>query len=440
MKMFSKNAVSIAAILITVLIGAVAPQNSRAQAPPGVSATLPSDIAPGSPLAQVIQLAQSGVDQSVIIGYINNSGSPFNLTSDQIIYLKDIGLPNNAVTAMLARDQQLGAATAAQPPPSADPTAFATEPPPEATQVYFYDTLAPYGGWVNVSGYGLCWRPSVVIYNANWRPYCDHGHWVYTDCGWYWASDYSWGATTFHYGRWFYYPGMGWCWWPDTVWAPSWVCWRYSNSYCGWAPLPPNAIYRPGIGMVYNGVTIYAGFNFGIGVNLFTFVPTQNFCSSHPSRYRVPMAQVTQVYNQTTVINNYNVKNNIIVNNGIPARHIARVTGLQIHPVTLAMRGAYTPGAHPEQIGHDTLIVNRPRFSGESLAPLRQGIAPHPNVSNRYGNSPVPHVNTPSQYTYPPPNHGYATPQTPYPHDNDEKSGSTSSKQSDNNKNQNGQP
>ena len=31
----------------------------------------------------------------------------------------------------------------------------------------------------------------------------------------------------------------GWCWAPDTVWGPSWVTWRYSGDYCGWAPLPP---------------------------------------------------------------------------------------------------------------------------------------------------------------------------------------------------------
>src|SRR6185436_10310251 len=27
---------------------------------------------------------------------------------------------------------------------------------------YFYNALAPYGNWVNVSGYGLCWQPTVV--------------------------------------------------------------------------------------------------------------------------------------------------------------------------------------------------------------------------------------------------------------------------------------
>ena len=28
---------------------------------------------------------------------------------------------------------------------------------------YFYDTLAPYGTWVDVAGYGPCWQPTVVV-------------------------------------------------------------------------------------------------------------------------------------------------------------------------------------------------------------------------------------------------------------------------------------
>ena len=74
---------------------------------------------------------------------------------------------------------------------------------------------------------------------------------------------------------------------PDTVWGPSWVTWRYSNDYCGWAPLPPFAVYRAGVGFFYQGSGVSIGFDFGLGVNCFTFVPTRNFCDPHPRRYRV---------------------------------------------------------------------------------------------------------------------------------------------------------
>ena len=50
------------------------------------------------------------------------------------------------------------------------------------------------------------------------------GHWVYTDDGWYWDSNYEWGWAAFHYGRWNHVDNYNWVWSPDTVWAmPSWV-------------------------------------------------------------------------------------------------------------------------------------------------------------------------------------------------------------------------
>ncbi|MGD0745561.1 MAG: DUF6600 domain-containing protein, partial [Verrucomicrobiota bacterium] len=227
---------------------------------PPASVTPPPSILPASPLAQVIRLVQAGVDGSVILAYVTNSTSTFNLDSDKIIYLSDLGMPNEVVSAMMERDQVLQQQMAVANPPPPPPEIPATEPiepppPPEPAEVtvnYFYSSLAPYGAWVDVEGYGRCWRPTLVVYNSGWQPYCDRGHWVYSDCGWYWASDYSWGVT-FHYGRWFHNSRLGWCWWPDTVWAPSWVTWRYSDDYCGWAPLPPFAVYRPGVGFVYRG-------------------------------------------------------------------------------------------------------------------------------------------------------------------------------------------
>ena len=74
---------------------------------PTIPDTLPSNIDPNGPLAQVIRLVQAGVEQSVILAYVSNSSSLFNLDSDQIIYLNDIGTPKEIVTAMIQRDQQL---------------------------------------------------------------------------------------------------------------------------------------------------------------------------------------------------------------------------------------------------------------------------------------------------------------------------------------------
>jgi hypothetical protein len=367
-----------------------------ASAVPPASITPPPSILPNSPLAEVIKLVQAGVDESVILSYVTNSASTFNLDSDKIIYLSDLGVPNEVVSAMMQHDQVLQQQMAAANPPPPPPEPTTTEPtepppPPEPTEVtvnYFYSSLAPYGGWVDVEGYGRCWRPTLVVYNSGWQPYCDRGHWVYSDCGWYWASDYSWGVT-FHYGRWFHNPRLGWCWWPDTVWAPSWVTWRYSNDYCGWAPLPPFAVYQPGVGFVYQGNGVSIGFDFGLAVNCFTFVPTRYFCDPHPRHYRIGARDETRIYNQTTVINNFNFDshNRTIVNNGIAVQHITDVTRTPIHPVPV--RELRVSAGQPWR-GGPTSQQNH----GPGVTP---GNPPHPGSAYDNRNNSTPHVGPPGE-------------------------------------------
>jgi len=353
------------------------PDDSAAAVVPDDAAALPPDISPSSPVAQVIKLTQAGISEDVITAYVNNSTSLFNLNSDQIIYLKDIGVPDAVVQAMIQRDQTLQAQMTSQPAP--DTTAVATTyvaPPPAVVTVdYFYDTLSPYGSWVDVEGYGRCWRPTVVVADAGWQPYCDRGHWVWTDDGWYWISDYSWGWAPFHYGRWFHHARFGWCWYPDTVWGPSWVTWRYADDYCGWAPLPPRCEYREGVGFFYNGAAVSIGFDFGLSVGAFTFVHTRDFCDPHPWRHRVESREVTQVFNRTTVINNFDVDRDhrTFINHGIDPQRITEVTHAPIRPVAIHETTARVPRG--EQLGRDgrTLIVNRPHFADNPPSSNRGG-------------------------------------------------------------------
>ncbi len=405
-KSFAVN-VSGAAVAALCLFGACLPQISNAQTDsvppppegsvvpvaPDDSAALPPGVLPSSPLAQVIKLTQSGVSEDVIMAYVNNSTSLFHLNSDQIIYLKDIGVPDAVVQAMIQRDQVLQAQMTSQPQPAPvpDTTVVATTdvaPPPAVVTVdYFYDTLAPYGAWVDVEGYGRCWRPTVMVASAGWQPYCDHGHWVYTDDGWYWMSDYSWGWAPFHYGRWFRDARFGWCWYPDTVWGPSWVTWRYADDYCGWAPLPPRCDYREGVGFFYNGVAVSIGFDFGLGVSAFTFVHTRDFCDPHPWRHRVESREVAQVFNRTTVINNFDVdrEHRTFINHGIDPQRITGVTHAPIRPIAIHEATGRVPRG--EQLGRDgsTLMVNRPHFSDNPLPSNRGGSLRTPQPSPRVG-------------------------------------------------------
>src|SRR5215471_11363299 len=93
----------------------------------------------------------------------------------------------------------------APPPPPPPP------PPQEVTYQSFYDELSPYGHWIDYPGYGYVWMPAVA---PGFRPYATNGHWVYTNTGWAWASDYQWGWAAFHYGRWFFDGAYGWMWVP----------------------------------------------------------------------------------------------------------------------------------------------------------------------------------------------------------------------------------
>lgn len=119
---------------------------------------------------------------------------------------------------------------------------------------FFYDNLAQYGNWIQRPNHGWVWTPRDV--SASWRPY-QAGHWVWSDQGWTWLSDEPYGWATYHYGRWYQDPEIGWAWVPGTDWAPAWVSWQEGNDYVGWAPLPPgatvNASYNPGPGNAPGG-------------------------------------------------------------------------------------------------------------------------------------------------------------------------------------------
>src|SRR5579864_2589056 len=56
-------------------------------------------------LGEVVKLAQAGVGEPILMAYVTNSPSAFNLSSDDIVYLNDLGVPETVVNAMLQRDQ-----------------------------------------------------------------------------------------------------------------------------------------------------------------------------------------------------------------------------------------------------------------------------------------------------------------------------------------------
>ena len=150
---------------------------------------------------QILQMSQAKVSDGTIITYIQNSGTIYGLNASQIVYLKQQGVSEPVITAML-NQRTVVAASAVQtaPPPNnsqapAQPNAVAQpavtyvqSAPPSSlyvvpdSQTYYYNTwAAPYyyypypyyyyppvtigfgwgwgwGGWGWHGGYGGGWR------------------------------------------------------------------------------------------------------------------------------------------------------------------------------------------------------------------------------------------------------------------------------------------
>jgi hypothetical protein len=274
--------------------------------------------------------------------------------------------------------------TPAPPPP----------PPPAAETSYqsFYDALSPYGQWIDNPQYGYVWMPDA---GPDFKPYASNGHWVLTDEGWTWASDYPWGWAAFHYGRWFFEEGYGWMWIPGNEWAPAWVSWRRSDDYYGWAPLGPSVSVASSYGGNYNPPPHY-----------WNFVPHQYVTSPHLNNYYVSDQRNVTIINNTTIIRNTNTVtyNRVTANNyagGPDPQEVSRVTGAPLRPVTV--RETNSPG---ERMGEGALTIYRPRVNA---APQNNGGSqPHVVPARVQNLNNVRPVNT-ARYNQPNPNNGNGT-------------------------------
>jgi hypothetical protein len=356
----------------------------------------------------VVKLSKAGLSQDVMLAFVNSSNNNYNPSADEIKSMRDSGVSATVIVAMLdhGKDSSASASSSSSsnsssspqysgngsaqdvnaPPPSYNGNGQSAPPseygdsapatvyaPPEkdANISYFYQALSPAGTWHETS-FGWAWHPGVVSVEANWRPYCNGGHWTWTDHGWYWESSYPWGWATFHYGRWANDPSVGWVWIPDTTWGPAWVNWRHSDEYYGWAPLPPAAHFDAGVGFSFNSDKV--GFNIGVDFGLherdYSFVACDHFLEPNLAIAIVPEARVTTVFRSTTIIKNTYVYNNSrVINNGIAVSDVTRVTRRQVETVRIADAN-FSAGVaiRGEVHAGGTIAVYRPRI--EAVAPL----------------------------------------------------------------------
>jgi hypothetical protein len=342
----------------------------------------PANLSPG--LQEIVKLTQAHMSDDVIVAYIKNSGAAFTLSADDILYLNSQGVsqpvlsellkskpsaptplptagPTPSPTPVTTQAPAAGAAPAttaattpappAQPPmvpppivgadgtvaqPSTPPPPVAgspSAPPPdsEVNLAYFQGQLGTAGVWIDVPGYGQCWQPAVAAQNVAWRPYFDSGHWVYTDDGWTWQSDYAWGEIAFHYGRWFHDWHYGWVWLPGYNWGPAWVSWRHAEGegFCGWAPLPPEARFEVGVGLTFGG-RVGVDLDFGLQPTAFVFVPFDHFWAPDYHVWVAPPSRVDVLFHVSVVANGYTFVGGRFIVEGLGRDRIAVLTH---HPV-----------------------------------------------------------------------------------------------------------
>lgn len=337
----------------------------------------------------VRKLNSAGVPVETIVAFIQSKNINYDLSADNVLKLRNEGIPTAIINALLTSGAGNTGPVATQPTPSPQPApvpAATTEPPPQPVVAtvatvataspdvaYFYQELSPYGRWILAEDGQWCWQPREVSATREWRPYWDKGHWVWTDHGWYWSSEYPWGWAAFHYGRWHLHPHHGWVWFPDRVWGPSWVVWRHGGQYSGWAPLPPGAVYdTAGARFVYRGKVVDAGFDFGLGFTHFSFCYTREL-GEPMSRHFRGGPEFRTAFDHTTIVNHYTV-NRVVVggethvqvfNHGVDHDRIVHARGRPLEEVKVQELSSPAPGrAHEHLDPHArTIDIYRPHFN-----------------------------------------------------------------------------
>lgn len=179
-------ALATAITLAVSATGVFAQDTTTPPAPVTLSATTP---ALSSPASQVLQLSQAKISDGTIITYVQNSGTVYGLDASQIVYLKQQGVSETVINAMLNQRTALAATAMQSPPDNSAPAAPIPPPAPTPdiaqpttaapsvvvvpdTQTYNYDSAYPY--YYSYPYYGYYGWPGVYWgwgggYYGGWR-------------------------------------------------------------------------------------------------------------------------------------------------------------------------------------------------------------------------------------------------------------------------------
>ena len=129
-------------------------------------AAAPPNLSYGVP--QIIQLSQAQVSDSLIVSYINGSGNSYGLDAAQSVYLRQQGVSEPVINAMLSQPKPAVLAPAAAggyaPAPTVVYTPAATVAAPSSSvSVYVIPDTATYNYYARSHYYGNSYDAPVTI-------------------------------------------------------------------------------------------------------------------------------------------------------------------------------------------------------------------------------------------------------------------------------------
>ena len=105
---------AVLAALVFASANATAQESTTAAAQSLVASQPAPQLSYGVP--QILQLVQAKVSDSIIVSYIQNSGTVYSLTAGEIVYLKQTGVSDNVLSAMLNQRSRVFNSTQSAPP------------------------------------------------------------------------------------------------------------------------------------------------------------------------------------------------------------------------------------------------------------------------------------------------------------------------------------
>ena len=206
-KFFGNSLLAVAAVtaLVFMACSAVAQDSAITITPvhpaqPAVASQPAPQLSYGVP--QVLQLVQAKVSDGIIVSYIQNSSTIYSLTASEIVYLKQQGVSDNVLNAMLNQRSRLAGSTE----PASAPAASAPVASAPATSDQTYTASAPSVTYVQQSA-----PPSTVYVVPNTQTY------------YYSYPYYSYYSYPYYGG---YYSG-----WPAVSLSFGWGSYNYGGSY-----------------------------------------------------------------------------------------------------------------------------------------------------------------------------------------------------------------